>query len=111
MPQSIDELLQRLERLRIEEDQVLRQLLAARARETADAASNETDGTSTREFRIGDRVRITNAIRSPLGRPANEGDRVGTVTKVTRKRVFLVTGNGGSTNRAPTNLRIINREQ
>ena len=85
MPQTVDELLQHLERLRIEEDQVLRQLLAARARETADAATNESDGTSTREFRVGDRVRITNDIRRPLGRPTNEGDRVGTVTKVTRK--------------------------
>ena len=111
MPQSVDELLQRLERLHIEEEQVLRELVAARARETADAAPNNSEGTTTREFRVGDRVRITNAIRSPLGRPANEGDRVGTVTKVTRKWVFLVTGNGGSTNRAPSNLRIINREQ
>ena len=62
MPQTVDELIQRLERLRIEEDQVLRQLLAARACEMADAATNETDGTSTREFRVGDRVRITNDI-------------------------------------------------
>lgn len=111
MPQTVDELLQRLERLRIEEDQVIRQLLAARAQETADAATSESDTTSTREFRVGDRVRIVNAVRGPIGRPVNEGDRVGTVTKVTRKRVFLLTGNGGTTNRAPTNLRIINREQ
>jgi len=111
MPQTVDELLQHLERLRIEEDQVLRQLLAARARETADAATSESNATSTREFCVGDRVRIANAVRSPLGRPVNEGDRVGTVTKVTCKRVFLVTGNGGTTSHAPTNLPITNREQ
>ena len=49
MPQSVDELLQRLERLRIEEDQVLRELAAARARETANAAPDDSEGTTTRE--------------------------------------------------------------
>jgi hypothetical protein len=43
-------------------------------------------------------------MRGLIGRPVTDQDRVGTVTKITRKRVFLQTDNGVNTNRMPENL-------
>jgi hypothetical protein len=55
-------------------------------------------------YQIGDRVRITNQSRNLIGKAVTERDWVGTVIKITRKRVFLRTDNGTNTNRAPKNL-------
>jgi hypothetical protein len=64
---------------------------------------NGADREAARHY-IGDRVRITNPMRGLIGRPVIDRDRVRTVTKITRKRVFLQTDNGVNTNRAPENL-------
>jgi hypothetical protein len=80
--ESVDELIRQLETLRIQEDTLLRQIIQARARESQQR--QDTDGL--------------------IGRPVTDRDRVGTVTKITRKRVFLQTDNGVNTNRAPENL-------
>jgi len=110
---SVDQLIRELEGLRVQEQAILRRLVAARARETRNPEtrrSHTRDGTQVAGFRIGDRVRITNEVRSPIGRRVNSRDRTGTVTKITRKRVFIQTDNGGSMNRAPTNLQVIEDE-
>jgi hypothetical protein len=88
--ESVDELIRQLETLRIQEDTLLRQIIQARARESQQR--QDTDG-ADRE-----------ATRGLIGRPVTDRDRVGTVTKITRKRVFLQTDNGVNTNRAPENL-------
>ena len=103
--ESVDELIRQLETLRVREDTLLRQIIRARARESQQEQGNSgADGEAAR-YRIGDRVRITNQSRGLIGRAVTERDRVGTVTKITRKRVFLQTDNGANTNRAPENLR------
>ena len=105
---SVDQLIQELEGLRVQEQAILRRLVAARARETRNhetRRSHTRDETQVAGFRIGDRVRITNEVRSPIGRRVNSRDRTGTVTKIT-----IQTDNGGSMNRAPTNLQVIEDE-
>jgi len=102
---SVDELIQQLERLRVQEQSILRRLVDARARETRDRNNDEDN--EPRRFRIGDRVRNTNQIRNPLGRQSNERDRTATVTKLTAKQVFVRTDNGTNTNRSPENLQFI----
>jgi hypothetical protein len=102
--ESVDELIRQLETLRIQEDTLLWQIIQARARESQQG--HGTDGTNRRAARyyIGDHVQITNPTRGLIGRPVTNRDRVGTVTKITRKRVFLQTDSGINTNRAPENL-------
>jgi len=102
---SVDELIQQLETLRVEEQAILRRLVDARTRETRER--NTDADNEARRFRIGDRVRITNQIRNPIGRQANERDRTATVTKLTEKRVFVRTDNGTNTNRSPENLQLL----
>jgi hypothetical protein len=108
---SVDSLIRQLEILRLDQESILRCLVAARAREACSGPSSSEHGIAgSHRFRIGDRVRITNEVRSPIGRQANEGDRTGTVTKIMRKRVFVRTDNGWGTNRAPSNLQVIRGE-
>jgi hypothetical protein len=105
---SVDELILQLERLRIQEDALLRQIVRARARESQTRQETSTGADSeAANYRIGDRVRVTSQSRGILGRQVTDRDRVGTVTKITKKRVFLRTDNGTNTNRAPENLRRI----
>jgi hypothetical protein len=110
MPEDdIDELLTTLQNLHIEEENLINRIIAAR---TAEAQA--PTGTTRRQpepaaqqetvvFRVGDRVRITNRI-AYFGRATTPGDRTGTVTKITEKRVYLATDSGIHTNRAPKNL-------
>jgi hypothetical protein len=121
MPQeeTIDELIHQLKALRLQEEAiriqqesihiqekaVLHRLVAAREKESRAQGRNGQQPRSTLPtttvFSVGDKVVITNiAVRT-----ANIGDRLGTVTKITNKRVFLRTENGKYTNRAPKNLR------
>jgi hypothetical protein len=97
--QSMDELIQQLEMLRVQEDTLLWQIIQARVRESQQG--HGTNGTrETARYYIGDCVRITNPTHGLIGRPVTDRDRVGTVTKITRKRVFLQTDNGINTNRS-----------
>lgn len=111
---SVDVLISRLEDLRIQEAAILRDLKAARLRESrekGDASCDRPRPTETTDYRIGDIVEITNKIKAPFGRSLNIGDRRGQVVKITRKRVFLQTENGSTTNRAPHNLRLISEQE
>jgi hypothetical protein len=102
--ESVDELIRQLETLRIQEDTLLRQIIQARARESQQGQGTDGADREAARYYIGDRVRITNPMHGLIGRPVTNRDQVGTVTKITRKRVFLQTDNGVNTNRAPENL-------
>lgn len=103
--ESVDELIRQLETLRVREDTLLRQIIRARARESQQEQGTSGADREAARYYIGDRVRIVNPTRGLIGRPVTDRDRIGTVTKITRKRVFLQTDNGVNTNRAPENLR------
>jgi hypothetical protein len=112
--ESVDELINQLETLRIQEASVLRKLVSARERETrARTRSNEDrvrneDTRSTRDeqevFSIGDRIQVTNRVRVAFGRAVTIDDRRATVTNITPTRVYFKTVNGNTTWRARSNL-------
>jgi cell division septum initiation protein DivIVA len=109
--ESIDELIRQLEALRVREDTLVQQIIQARARENQQQEQN----TGTRvdraaaDYRIGDCIRIVNQSCGLIGKAVTKRDWVGTVTKITRKRVFLRTDNRTNTNGAPENLRQLPR--
>jgi hypothetical protein len=102
--ESVDELIRQLETLRVQEDTLLRQIIQARARESQQGHSRNGANREAARYYIGDRVRITNPTHGLIGRPVTDRDWVRTVTKITRKRVFLQTDNGINTNCKPKNL-------
>ena len=107
-PDSVDDLIRRIERLRIEETAPLRRLVQARAAETRgnpQQANQQADRTGAAQFRVGDRVRITNEVRALFGRRVTPADRVGTVCRITEQRVHMRTDSGNTTTRAPHNIR------
>jgi len=52
---------------------------------------------------LGDRVRISNPTFSKYHNNI-ESDSIGTVTRVTNKRICILTDNGNKTNRVPKNV-------
>jgi hypothetical protein len=102
--ESVDELIRQLETLRVQEDTLLQQIIQARARESQQGQGTNSADREAARYYIGDHVRITNPMRGLIGRPVTDRDQVRTVTKITRKRVFLQTDKGVNTNRAPKNL-------
>jgi hypothetical protein len=102
--ESVDKLIRQLEMIRVQEDTLLQQIIQARARESQQGHGTNGADIEAARYYIGDRIRITNPMRGLIGRPVTDQDQVGTVTKITRKRVFLQTDNGINTNRAPENL-------
>jgi septal ring factor EnvC (AmiA/AmiB activator) len=114
--ESVDDLTNQLETLRIQEASVLQRLVTACERETQARArsrevqAREEEGTRTRQhaeaevFSIGDRVQITNRVRVAFGRAATIDDQRATVTNTTPSRVYFKTLNGNTTWRARTNL-------
>lgn len=128
--EDIDSLIEQLARLHLqqailrrEEEDILRKLLLARGKDFTERQADRTTSTTEVDnipqprihqvrrdgYRVGDRVRITNRIDTSFGRPHNEKDRTGIVTKITAKRVFLRTDNNNITSRSPNNL-ILYRE-
>lgn len=95
--ESVEELINQLETLRLQESRVIERLRAARAR--------EADPTTT--FIVGNRVEVTNRITIPFGRAANINDRRAIITKVKPNQIYFRTLNGSSTWRARKNLRIV----
>jgi len=104
MADSVDDLIRELRDLEIQQAAIVRRLAAARARERE---TRETGAASVprADFCIGDRVEITNEVKSFFGRPVNINDRRGTVTKLTQQRVVIQTYNGAMVYRAPINVR------
>ena len=104
--QSVDQLIQKLKKIRIQETQVLNQLEEARARETTDSLPRvHTLHTDHNPFEKGDRVKIFNKIRLPGGRTPTNDDRIAIVTNVVEDKVYFTTLNGTKTWRLHKNLR------
>lgn len=100
---SLNELIEQLTRLRIQEARVLEQIVEAahrEEREQARAARTAVPGRRNAHrnvFQPGDRVQITNGVRT--GQATN-----GVVTGVTATRINITTDDGSRTWRAPHNV-------
>jgi hypothetical protein len=118
---ELAELIAELKELKLRELQVLASLesIVQTQHNTTAATSPTQHNTSTAAspralealFQVGDRVVITNKIRRPINRPANNGDRTAVVTKVALNRIDIRTSNGSSTWRAPQNLRLRTQDE
>jgi hypothetical protein len=112
--EDVDALLIRLQTLRIEEDSLIQRIIAARERETRNprnpsvprapaSRTTEAPNTTATLFNVGDRVRITNRVNI-IGRFFRVGDDIGTIIKVTAKRVRIQTDNDLQVTRDPKNV-------
>ena len=101
---SVDSLINQLERLRLQEALVLQRLIAARQRENSGVNEPEREA-----FRVGGRITINNP-KPRFGRALTTNDTRAIITKVTETRVYYRTLNGTSTWRARFNLTIVNPE-
>lgn len=97
---SIHDLIEQLKQIRIQEARIIEQIELASAREErtrqTDRTHNDGDWLPV-DFKIGDRVRITNNVRA--GQTATA-----TVTKVNTSRISIVTDDGSHTWRARRNI-------
>ncbi len=97
---TIDELLTKLESLQLQEATIIEQIKKLREKE------NNNIDQSFRSIDVGSRVYVVNGpIKRNLTSPTSAKDRVGTVIKVTEKRVQLTTDNGVTAWRAHKNVR------
>jgi hypothetical protein len=132
---SIDDLIEQLELLRVEEATIITRIQQARAREQEQQRSSHTTRARGQEqqhtsattgrtetaravtasatnFTIGCRVKIINRIAKPAsGRPTNENDRRAIVTRIVGDQIHFRTVNGTNTWRLPKNLRIVTSEE
>jgi len=108
MSDNVDDLIRQLRDLEIQQATLVRRLAAARTRERA-AREAETAHVPRANFCIGDRVKITNEVKSLFGRSININDRRGTVTKLTAQCVVIQTFNRATVYRAPANVRRISK--
>jgi hypothetical protein len=96
---EVQELIRQLKSLQLQQTVLLTRLERARnteaRRDTADDTRVDVNET-TREFAIGDRVRIKNPNRF-------QADR-GTITKIGASRITVQTRSGAKITRAPKNL-------
>ena len=103
---TVEELLHRLEALRIEENYVIQQIKQAQSREKH--ITTAVPPNNTGEFCLGCRVEITNGIKvKGSRRTVTIEDRQGTVYRLTDTRVCFTTDNGDNTWRAYKNLRVL----
>jgi hypothetical protein len=98
---SLDELIEQLRRIRIQEAQLVDQIVQVGAREARARHDHRTRVAGVylggQVYQAGDRVRITNKVKA--------GQRpTGTVTRVAPGRISLTTDDGTNTWRAPKNL-------
>jgi len=103
MADSVDELIRELRDLEIQQAAIVRRLAAARMRER-EARKVKAARAPCADFCIGDRVEITNEVKSFFGRPVTINDRCGIVTKLTVQHVVIQTNNGATVYRAPINV-------
>jgi len=97
--QRIKEVTEELAQLQLRQDTLILEL-----HELAESNSEEET------FEVGDRITIKNPT-APLGQRISAGDQVGTVTKVTSKKVFYNTDSGQrNRNRLKKNIKKSNTE-
>jgi hypothetical protein len=111
---SVDDLINQLDQLRIQETNILQRLVTARERETR-ARARETPARRQEaeddNFSFGDRIQITNKVRLSFGRAVTINDRRAIVTSTTPTRVYFRTVNGTNTWRARANLRKVREDE
>jgi hypothetical protein len=105
----IQEVTEELAKLQLKQDKLLIELKGLGQQATAAAAAD--NATAEETFRQGTRITVKNPT-APLGRSITAGDRTGTVTRVTSKKVFFDTDSGQlNRNRFKKNvLRIVETE-
>ena len=127
---SIDDIINEIKTLQIREQQLtdhLQELLRERERQpktsttnrrapppVPSAVSSGNPPTNTRtilrwddidRYSVRDRVRITNPVEPPHGKKHTKDDQVGTIVRITAKRLHIRTDSGRVIERAPTNVR------
>ena len=119
--ESIDDLINLLQELRVQESAVIARIQRATqlsersgrqpiSQEGHQAHEDTANDQPEQRFNIGARVRIINKVKKPAtaGRDwTEERERLATVIRVRGEQVHIVTSNGTKTWRAPNNLRIV----
>ena len=114
--EELNKLIKELEELQIRQEAVIRKIRASteEASSSADRSAPTAPEQGTREpsFTVGSKALIKNRLgHVPFGRRSSIKDRIGLVTKITKKRVHITTANGGETSRAPHNLRHLSSQE
>ena len=86
--QRIEEVTEELARLQLQQDKLLLEL-----KDLGQQATAANNASAEEIFQIGARITIKNPT-APLGRSFTAGDRTGTITRVTPKKVFFDTDSG-----------------
>ena len=102
--EEIDELRQKLQDIRLDQEAIRREGDAVEARlNLAIARATRTDNTvrTVRPLTVGDRIFVTNRVA-----PGRRNDQRGVITSISRTgRIYFTTDSGISTWRAPANVR------
>ena len=102
--EEIDELRQKLQDIRLDQEAIRREGDAVEARlNLAIARATRTDNTvrTVRPLTVGDRIFVTNQVA-----PGRRNDQRGVITSISRTgRIYFTTDSGISTWRARTNVR------
>ena len=113
--EELGKLIKQLESLQIQQEAVIKKIRRVSTEEAPDPQRADQSTTPLNDkdsFRVGHKVLIKNRLgHLPLGRKASIKDRIGVVTKTTKKRVQLTTWNGAETSRAPHNLTPLSEEE
>ena len=110
--EELNKLVKELEDLQIRQEIVIKKIRAS-TEEATQSADRSVPSTEKKEapFRTGQKVLIKNRLaHTYIGRTSIK-DRLGTVTKITKKRVHLTTCNGSETSRAPHNLKLLTQQE
>ena len=119
--EELDKLIIELESLQIQQEAIIKKIRASTGKEdqSAPTASTGKKGRSAPSedtqgsVRVGQRVLIKNRLGRTIslkGRTSIK-DRVGTITKVTTKRVQITTSTGIETSRAPHNVSPLSQKE
>jgi len=109
MADSIDDLIWQLRDLEIQQAAIICRLAVVQTREREARCEAEATRVLRANFCIGDRVEITNEVKSFFGRPVTINDCRGTVMKLTKQHVVIQTYNGATVYQAPTNVQHISK--
>ena len=113
--EELNKLIKQLEDLQIQQEAVIKKIRGVSTEETppggdrpTPTGSKETEGS----FRVGEKILIKNRLgHITLGRRASIKDRVGSIIKITNKRIHIKTYNGSDTSRAPHNVTRLTEEE
>ena len=112
---ELNELLKELEDLQIQQEAVVKKIRQASTEEAPQPKradqSARSQSAAEDPFQVGQKVLIKNRLGQILGRTPSIKDRVGTVVKITKKRIHIKTINGSDTSRAPHNVTRLTQEE